>query len=321
MKLKLSLCLLTIIGLIGTTCPRFYGSYPQSYEKSPVVIPPSPAAAAFQQFDFSNIELYTGLPNVNIPIYELKVGSFTYNLNLHYSYSGFKVGDIAGWMGLGWNINAGGMISRIVRGKPDESVFGYSSIRNTLNLPDPINDPTGYTEFVSNLRTDTLSMRYFAYGTYDGMPDDYVLNALSLSGSIIKLNNGDYVTNPYKHNFIYKSGEKNWYAIDESGNQYFFGPSDYSDYALERTTYETETLVSYYSNWFLRRILTNTGDTINFNYEPEIIERPDQVNDTKYRLVSLRNDYTDGIPDSRTWTSFNNTTTWRLCLSPPNNWT
>lgn len=88
------------------------------------VIPPSPNAAAFQKFVEVPVSLYTGTPNISVPIYEIKMGQLSLPISLQYHASGLKVDEHASWVGAGWSLNAGGMISRTAKGLPDELNIG-----------------------------------------------------------------------------------------------------------------------------------------------------------------------------------------------------
>src|SRR5580658_6627908 len=78
--------------------------------------PPSPNAQGFQSYDDNPVALYTGLPSVAIPIYIVKCGTLTVPISLSYNSNGFFPLQDAGWVGLGWTLNAGGAVSRIVEG-------------------------------------------------------------------------------------------------------------------------------------------------------------------------------------------------------------
>ncbi len=294
--------------------------YSQSVLTNSVVVLPSPSVASFQQLDFSQVDLYNGLPSVNIPIYEIKSKDFKFPITLSYRFSGLKVEEVSGWLGLGWKINAGGMISHIVRGKPDEDfAYGYNYVRNELEIPDPIKNSVAYNNWASTIRNDKDILRKFADGIYDGLPDSYVLTANTLSGDLINYGNDNYVSNPYKKYKIKKSGE-NWEIIDELGNKYIFGSMEgdtNSNYGLERTSYEhyvdTRGRIeeeNYVSSWFLREIITNTNEVIKFNYTSEIIARLPSLSESRFKQMGI-GDCPKMIHSSSSIT-FNPVTTWKI---------
>ena len=89
------------------------------------LIPPSPEMATLGSYGGYGVDHYTGRANVSIPIYEIKLSDFTLPISLSYNTGGHRVEEIATWVGLGWSLNAGGMISRQVRGLPDDRGSGY----------------------------------------------------------------------------------------------------------------------------------------------------------------------------------------------------
>ena len=70
--------------------------------------------------DISNQDLYIGKSPVHIPIYTYKDSDFEIPISLDYVSTGFKPNSTIGHMGLGWEINYGGYISRQINGMPDE---------------------------------------------------------------------------------------------------------------------------------------------------------------------------------------------------------
>ena len=80
------------------------------------VIPPSPTAASLGEYGEFPVSLYSGLPTISIPLYEIEVGDYSLPITLDYHSAGVKVEEMAGWVGLGWSFNAGGVITRSVRG-------------------------------------------------------------------------------------------------------------------------------------------------------------------------------------------------------------
>ncbi|MBC7919870.1 MAG: hypothetical protein H7Z75_02150 [Ferruginibacter sp.] len=89
----------------------------------PKVIPPSPEAAALGKYGALPVGLYTGVPSISVPLYEIKGRRLTLPVSLNYHASGVRVDEVASWVGLGWTLNAGGVITRSVKGMPDEQDY------------------------------------------------------------------------------------------------------------------------------------------------------------------------------------------------------
>src|SRR6185437_731115 len=105
-------------------------------------IPPSPNAEAFQKFGNNPVSLFLGTPAVSVPIFDIKLGSLDLPIILGYNYNGFQPMKDAGWVGLGWNLNVGGVVSRIVEGQVDSSRpagfnYGQYNISDSLDGGNP----------------------------------------------------------------------------------------------------------------------------------------------------------------------------------------
>jgi hypothetical protein len=85
-----------------------------------IILPPSPTPASLINQGKESVSMYTGTLSFSIPVYNLKSRSLSLPINLSYTGSGIKVNDIGSWVGLGWSLNAGGVVSRVMRGLPDE---------------------------------------------------------------------------------------------------------------------------------------------------------------------------------------------------------
>ena len=91
--------------------------------------PSQPEFSSFTPASVDNmVDLFTGDFSYNIPLMEVD----GYPINISYS-SGIGVDDQASMVGLGWTLNAGGIINRAVRGIPDD-FNGNDSIITTTNL-------------------------------------------------------------------------------------------------------------------------------------------------------------------------------------------
>ncbi len=86
----------------------------------PNIIPPSPEAFSISEFGKNSANEYTGKLNLSIPIYDYSDGSLNFPISLNYSGAGVKVEDIASWVGINWNLNVGGVITRQIKDGSDE---------------------------------------------------------------------------------------------------------------------------------------------------------------------------------------------------------
>ncbi len=91
----------------------------------PNLIPPSPTAASLGKYTDFPVNLYNGVTDISIPIYEVKTKTVSVPISLSYHASGIKVGEVASWVGLGFSLNISA-ITRSVRGLPDEETGGFS---------------------------------------------------------------------------------------------------------------------------------------------------------------------------------------------------
>ncbi|MGY4537395.1 YD repeat-containing protein [Mucilaginibacter sp. UYNi724] len=82
--------------------------------------PTSPAEASLGMFGGNSVDNFVGVPAIQVPVYEIKLKGLTVPIVLKYNNSGIKVNDEASWVGLGWRLEAGGVITRSKRGLPDD---------------------------------------------------------------------------------------------------------------------------------------------------------------------------------------------------------
>lgn len=90
-----------------------------AFNKPPVNIL-SPDMATLGKYGNYNVNYYTGTPNISIPIYELKESGLSIPISVSNDASGFIPNKNAGVVGHNWNLTAGGAITRVVNGVPDE---------------------------------------------------------------------------------------------------------------------------------------------------------------------------------------------------------
>jgi YD repeat-containing protein len=206
------------------------------------------------------VGLFTGTPQLSIPLFELNVGKINLPISLSYSSNGVRVDEIAGNVGLGWNLNAGGVITRSINDEPDESM--------TLTLPDNFPGGNNYQEILTFLENaidpesgyDTFSDLYsFNFNGYSG---SFYLDAskqpVQINPSPVKILRDP--PSPYsQYEFI---------IIDPYGVIYCFGntnsteTSQYRQFGSGHNTWTPDNPTS----WYLSRIQSYTGDYIDFTY-------------------------------------------------------
>ena len=85
----------------------------------------SPSVEAWQITRYGNLtpSLYTGAMTFSLPLYTYEDPDFTIPISLEYSFDGYRPAQHSGTVGYGWYLNCGGVITREVRGVPDEGTM------------------------------------------------------------------------------------------------------------------------------------------------------------------------------------------------------
>lgn len=105
-----------------------YGQDPYNYTNEvakTVSIPETPESAAFSNYGSAPINFFNGTPNVQVPLYVHDGIELDLPITLTYDASGIKVNQLPTIVGLGWNLNVGGRITRVPNGAPDD--FNYAT--------------------------------------------------------------------------------------------------------------------------------------------------------------------------------------------------
>lgn len=141
---------------------------------------PTPEAAKMARYADFPVSPSLGTADISIPIYEINTGRLRLPISLQYNTSGIKVNEVSGPVGLGWHLNAGGVITRTIAGVPDGAI-GYLPMRGRIT-EDGITSPHHDREISQG--TDSLLSSY-ASGDGDGQYDRYSFNFLGHTGSFI----------------------------------------------------------------------------------------------------------------------------------------
>ena len=134
------------------------------------VIPPSPEVTALMRYIDFPVSPFTGQPDITIPLYTVREGTLEVPVSISYHGGGVKVYEPIGIIGHGWNMNAGGCISRTVRGLPDElNRGGVHGLRGLYHLN---NDDKLLRSTIMGRNVDNI---YFPMTFLSDYPSDYVL--------------------------------------------------------------------------------------------------------------------------------------------------
>jgi hypothetical protein len=87
----------------------------------------SPNVAAMDRYGEVPVNLFTGSPKISIPLHTIVSGLIKLPITLNYHPSSVKPNQHPGWMGMGWNMECYGIISRNMKGQLDE-LGGFSSL-------------------------------------------------------------------------------------------------------------------------------------------------------------------------------------------------
>lgn len=272
----------------------------------PRVSPPSPTASSLAQYSNVPVSNYTGVPNISIPLYNVKSGEIEMPISLSYHSSGIKVSQEASSVGLGWALNAGGVITRSVNGVDDlKPIYGYVFLDDlpSSDADIPVNIDANHHNYVDTFK-----------GVRDGQPDMLYYNFLGESGKMIfgkkQPGNNKIECIPIKQTnikFFYDIDRKEWEVTDGNGWKYYFFVQETSrnysssdvepnDYAigytedgkylyninrLDKYQVNISHLEHFISSWFISKIITPKGDSIMFEYDKE----------SGYRSISQMNYY------------------------------
>jgi hypothetical protein len=262
----------------------------------------TPDAGSLGEYGQVPVSLYNGLPDITIPIYTIKTRSLQVPISLKYYAGGNRVDDHPGWVGLGWSLHAGGVITRITNGLNDEAdnnqlynltgdsfsapYFGYYFRSNDLTS-------TWNTSFIA----DSLISNNADFYEMDTSPDEFLVSCDGFSASLyfyrtssntvaIKIQSQDGQV--VKAEAFTTSANNQFEVVDTSGNtflktrittsfikfiittlngtQYIFG-GDSNSIDLSTSLFTSNNLaLGNPTAWYLTKIISPVNDTITFNY-------------------------------------------------------
>lgn len=264
---------------------------------------PSANAAVLKSFSEVPVSPFTGKPQISVPIYTIDLNYIEFPINLSYDASGFKPDVHPSWVGMGWNLNAGGVITREVQGFRDELYNAASVTGSQLNglgfyysykvlSGDDWNDikkitPNGVRD--KDSMNEYLNSPNKYYPTYlsrdiDQSQDIFSFNFLGYSGKFflnhkrewkvrsdqpikVIFDDADMAVIDDQFTISYPTFTK-FTLIDEKGVKYIFGGKDAIEYSVSMTPpfydYKAFWIAT---SWHLKEIQMPDGQKINLDYE------------------------------------------------------
>lgn len=230
----------------------------------------TPDVASLKQFGDIPVSYYSGIPDISIPLYEIKNGNIKVPIILKYHSGGIKVNQESGWVGLGWHLQIGGCINE--NNTELGGDFGQEC------FPDPLQ--TSLVDYYALSLGEAESLckgQSFDKGsftkslTFKGEPDIVSYNFLNYSGKFFYDRNFNY-TSIKQSNLLIERGDyfnlfnevnlyDSWTIADENGTIYFFDDIEKTEIAYEQMYRPSQN-----QSIFLSTMLSASGKKVDFSY-------------------------------------------------------
>ncbi len=232
---------------------------------------PSPDVSSLGKALDNPVAKFTGTVSTNVPIHTMTDGPLSASVDISYISSGVRVAEVASNVGLGWSLNVGGSLTRVVRGKPDEQAEGYYHFGHTIDASSAISKE----DVASGTKDGEADIFNFSAGNYSGkFVFDASVDSEGFNDSQIRLLNQQDVKIKYEY---YSHEFRSFTITTPDGNIYHFGnlPESTTNEGIEKSEVNSSGVgsfadVSYTSQWHLLRIESSDKvHQINYEYEDE----------------------------------------------------
>jgi hypothetical protein len=179
-------------GLFCVTVFIAINARPQTVPNPPKI--ETPNVATLDKFEDIPVDMATGTPDISIPIHKLHYGKIDVPISLRYHTGSLRVAQHPGWVGMGWDLQAGGVITRQERELADEVWIDQAGsmppMLGSTYFPEPVasppvsgaqmintgtswNTPSTFTSFFESNAQGTIS---------DVSADEFTFNFMGYSG-------------------------------------------------------------------------------------------------------------------------------------------
>ena len=254
------------------------------------LIPQAPDAQALARAIDIPVNAYTGIPQITIPLYEIKVGELTIPISLSYHAGGILANQEATEVGLGWSLSAGGAITRTIKCMDDfDAVMGYFSYQQDWD--GQFENLYNYFDFSHRTFIKDMEPDIFYYSTpsesgkffFDHNRNAHMVdkrsnirttaNVATNRFELVDARGIRYLYEDIEMTYPYTNRGMQKVNTTDGGYDVVFNGMSHIDYQ------DSDEFVS---AWKLTKVITPKGDTITFVYEQEKYQLPVQESAAKY---------------------------------------
>lgn len=219
------------------------------------LLPPSPNAASLGRYGGTQIGIASGTVQQRVDLVTLGSSKLNVPVYLTYASNGVKVDEIASRVGMSWNLQAGGVITRTVYGDPDE-------LRSRVG---PINYTVHNRAFVNVM--ESLVHVNGGLSAVDGEPDVFTFSFQGYSGRFILDSSLQPVLLTHNGLDIVRNSATSFTIRTPDGITYRFGGTGAVESVVKTSSGCGKTFNSNVNTaFYLREIAHPNGDVITFSY-------------------------------------------------------
>ncbi|MFT4095468.1 MAG: hypothetical protein QM640_17710 [Niabella sp.] len=171
----------------------------------------SPEASAIPLYNQYPVDYVSGVPNIEIPLFEINTKMGVIPFKLSYHIGKIKPSEFSGIVGFGWSLSPNMGITRGINGGVDGINKGF---------------PANYV-VNQGTSTNTAYKMSASKDILDEKPDDFFYSLIGKSGQFLYNNSGGFSTIPYDPIKIYHYTDSVFTIIDDAGSTYRFGGNKY----------------------------------------------------------------------------------------------
>jgi hypothetical protein len=257
----------------------------------------SPEANFQNRFLDIAVSTFTGTAQVPIPLYTLTEGNISVPITINYNASGVKAHEVSAWTGMNWVLFTGmNMLSRIIRGIPDEGKLEYSTFgsnssstrkgfyQHGLKAGNDVNNDSEPDLFFLSINGGTYKFTFGSTLYYDSATNEYYRKAVFFPDADIEIRVTIQHFIPWGESVInYNIGKfVDWKITMPNGMIYTFAGTPETieaSFEIEAKTAQNQNVYDggnelnrYQKNnqitsaWYLTKIASPFGNHIDFSY-------------------------------------------------------